>query len=182
MPVRTQGFNAVLMKLGRLSDAPDGTALKMAAAATDMVKTHTLAGKDKYGRSLKRYSASYRSSMTRRGRKGRKVDLFDKGEMFRALMWKKRGSRGAVVFFNRAEENVKALTHNSGKKGSETVSAHKRKMKTAFGKKIKPITVNVRQHKRQVDLPKRPFFGLQKGERAALVNYLENEIRKVIKK
>lgn len=48
--------------------------------------------------------------------------------------------------------------HEYGFKGVETVEAHLRTIKQAFGRSITPVEVNVRAHSRKVNLPERSFL------------------------
>lgn len=51
-----------------------------------------------------------------------------------------------------------ARKHEYGAKGSESVKAHLRTVKQAFGKPISPRKVAVRAHSRKVDYPERSFM------------------------
>lgn len=63
-----------------------------------------------------------------------------------------------------------APPHEYGFKGNVTVKAHLRMIKKAFGKSISPKQVNIKTHKRKVNLPEKSFL------RSAL-----EEMRKEIK-
>lgn len=59
-----------------------------------------------------------------------------------------------------------AAPNQFGATGTAAVRAHKRKIQTAFGKKIAPTEVEVRAHTRKMNLPARPFIVLQKSDEA----------------
>lgn len=50
------------------------------------------------------------------------------------------------------------LAHEFGFKGSETVQAHLRTIKQAFGHSITPKAIQIRQFTRNVDMPERSFL------------------------
>ena len=179
MAIEIKGAKGIRDKLFAMRKAPEGAAVEIAAIAVDMIKTRTLAGRDRRNLKMRKYSKGYAAQQGKKGRSS-KVNLFNDGNMFRAMAFKRLGKSKAVIFFNRAEENTKALTHQRGKKGTEQVSAHSRKIKQAFGKPIQPITVGINAHSRQADLPKREFFGLHKGERARLTRFLRKKIERAM--
>ena len=180
MAVKVKGARGIRDKLFAMKKVPEGAAVEIAAMATGMIKRHTLAGRDRRNLKMRSYSKGYVSQQGRKGRSS-KVNLFNDGNMFRAMQWKRRSRTTAIIFFNRAEENTKALTHQRGKKGTESVSAHNRKIKQAFGKPIQPRTIGISAHDRQADLPKREFFGLHRGERKKLTKFLKKKYLKVMK-
>lgn len=64
-----------------------------------------------------------------------------------------------------------AEKHNNGFRGIEQVKSHNRKIKKAFGKRIKPKQVVVRSHARKVNMPQRKFI----GNSVVLNNKIERE-------
>lgn len=180
MAVKVKGAKGIRDKLFAMQKVPEGAAVEIAALATSMIKRRTLAGRDRRNLKMHGYSKGYKRQQAKRGRSS-KANLFNDGNMFRAMQWKRRSRTTAVIFFNRAEENTKALTHQRGKKGTESVKAHNRKIKQAFGKPIQPRTIGINAHERQADLPKREFFGLHRGERRRLTKFLKKKYLKAIK-
>ena len=180
MTVKVKGARGIRDKLFAMQKVPEAAAVEIAALATSMIKKRTLAGRDRRNLRMHGYSKGYKGQQGRKGR-GSKPNLFNDGNMFRAMQWKRRSRTTAVIFFNRAEENTKALTHHRGKTGTESVKSHNRKIKQAFGKPIQPRTIGINAHDRQANMPKREFFGLHKGERRMLTRFLTKKYVKVMK-
>lgn len=51
-----------------------------------------------------------------------------------------------------------AAIHEYGFKGNESVRAHTRNIKQAFGKSINPMSINISAHNRLMNMPKRSFM------------------------
>ena len=162
-----------------MQKAPEAAIGQITAMAVGMIKEHTLAGRDRRNRKMRKYSKGYAEQQGKKGRSSR-VNLFNDGSMFRAMTFKKIGKSKSVIFFSRAEENTKALTHQRGKKGAEHVKAHGRKIKQAFGHPIQPMTVGISAHTRQANTPKREFFGLHKRERQQLTRFLRKRYERAM--
>lgn len=108
---------SVNMALKRLSKGVnnDRVALRAAAMASDRIKTRTLEGKDYRGRKFKGYSKGYLAQKKAKGGSS-KVDLFDSGEMFRSMQWRRSGKMQAVISFVRNNKGQAdyALAHHTG--------------------------------------------------------------------
>jgi len=175
MAVKIKGISSLQKKLKTLEQSySDKAALKMAAMGMTLVKEHTLKGQDESRRTFVKYNP--------KGKKSGRVDLFDKGNMFRAMNFKKSGKGKAIIYFTRTEEAIKAFAHHNGFKGNVKVKAHRRVQTQAFGKKIAPRTNLITASSRDMNLPKRAFFGLQPNESKKLKTLLESIIDKAIKK
>jgi phage virion morphogenesis protein len=68
--------------------------------------------------------------------------------------------------------------HQFGLDAEETVSAHTRKIREAFGRRLKtPIAVNVRAHSRHMRLPARQFLGMSQADRQAILDQISTHLR-----
>ena len=64
---------------------------------------------------------------------------------------------------------VYAAVHEYGFSGTETVKAHLRTIKQAWGHAIEPKQVNVRTHSRQVNIPERSFLRSTLNEQSSQI-------------
>jgi len=107
MAVKIKGISSLQKRLKTLEQSySDDAALKMAAMGITLVKEHTLKGQDENNKAFKPYAKG--------SKKSGHVDLFDRGNMFRAMMFKKAGKGKAAIYFTRTEEAIKAFAHHTG--------------------------------------------------------------------
>ena len=81
------------------------------------------------------------------------------GRLRRSIFSTVKSNETSVEGDVRSSGDVKyAAIHEFGYSGPEVVAAHTREIKQAFGRAIEPMTVQVREHVRQVDMPERSFM------------------------
>lgn len=108
MGVKVKGIASLTKRLNNIEQSyADDAVLKLAGHGMTLVKEHTLKGRDKNGRVFKPYHKG--------SKKTGRVDLFDRGDMFRAMSFKKISSSKAIIYFTRTEEAIKAFDHQTGR-------------------------------------------------------------------
>lgn len=92
----------------------------------------------------------------KKGRKIRGQTLIDRGLLLRSITSAEPTSNSVSWGSNR----VYARIHQLGMNGPVPVKAHSRNIREAFGRSIKPVRVTVKGHIRKVQMPARPYLGI----------------------
>jgi hypothetical protein len=123
-------------------------------AVIDRIVERTQSGIDKFGRSLGRYSPSYKSSLAFKVTKGGDsiVNLTQTGDMLGSLTIVEQSDRTLTIGFDDSDQNVKAYGHISGMEGHPVLEG-----------KVK----------------KRDFMGLPKGELDKIASEFESQAKQV---
>ena len=86
--------------------------------------------------------------------------LVDTGRLRRSLKASIQGNKIII-----SSDSDYAATHQLGRKGSVTISAHKRLMTQAFGKPLsKPVYANIGAYQQQQNITARPFLDCSKRQ------------------
>lgn len=101
------------------------------------------------------------------------------GRLRRSITYKVDDSPSGSVSATVGTNVVYAARHEFGFRGEETVRAHLRKIKTAFGKPITPTTIAVASHTRIANTPERSFLRSSLKElRPSFVTRIEKAIQR----